>query len=218
MDLTDIVNVVTIESRRPTVPKELCSKLKEFLRVSWQADSSQRPTLQEMLQANAFDEFILDSTISHANLSARRFWKEKFMGKWEIPWPTFVEGFMNFMKIPSQMVPMDDIRLECLKSVLRPEESSGLVIIESFAMVLEWFGPLEISHGHGIHFLDSIYNLLKQKYFHGFISTSTAEKLLNKVIVENQKKLIKEDSAGIAFNFLFFLQSFFSFYKKEPIY
>lgn len=100
------------------------------------------------------------------------------------------------MKISPQVIPLDDIRFECLKNVLRVEESSGLVTFESFSIVLEWFGPIEISPVGGSPFLENIHSLFQQKYFHGFISTGTAEKLLNKVIVENQKKLIKEDAAG----------------------
>jgi len=48
------------------------------------------------------------------------------------------------------------------------------VSIEQFSRILDWFGPMT-----GIDILDRVENLLKQRWFHGEISSEDAEKKLS---------------------------------------
>jgi len=59
--------------------------------------------------------------------------------------------------------------------LLKVDEKTSEVTVESFAAVLEWFGPLD-----GIGMLDRIYNLFQEKYFWGLASRDEADQALMK--------------------------------------
>lgn len=148
----------------------------------WHADAKQRPSFQDMLSQNVFDNVVIDSCISESNTLARLFWRERFLGvvsgqddsahidtclQYKVPWREFQKQFSSFLKIPAKILPLDDLRYEALKFVCSNESWLQLTLaemeenrytgdeeisIDDFGNALEWFGPLE----SGVEFLEKV--------------------------------------------------------------
>jgi hypothetical protein len=138
------------------------------MKKCWHSNPTYRPSFNQMLQENIFDESIIETLIPEENTLGRMLWKNYFFGKWIVTWDEFVNAFSliqnstNFTQIDQQ----------CLKIILRVEETNG-VAIENFSALLEWFGPFNDSK-----FLERIKDLLKKNYFFGYINQKYAEDLL----------------------------------------
>jgi len=132
-----------------------------------------------MLKSNTFEDIILEGVITNANVEGRTFWAEKFYGKWVISWKEFLPVFVNSINLSFSSIPQNDIKFEFLKIVLSADTSEEWVAIENWGYMLEWFGPME----KGYNLLDRIFWLLTKPYFHGFLSSAKAEKILS-----NKKK------------------------------
>jgi len=188
--LNDLIDRVAHKHQRPVIPDTTETRHKELLDRCWHQDPALRPNFDEMLRSNVFDEVIIDHAISELNHRGRHFWKMVFPGKWEIPWAVFIKAITQFCRWPvaggprsganaASSLTTDDIetRTKCLKAMLRADgsgTSKDVVTIENFGQMLDWFGPLE----HNL--LERVYQLVKQDYFWGFLSTSDADKTLDR--------------------------------------
>jgi len=168
--LVDLVDAVCMERRRPPLPKDLPTSLKELINKCWHPDPDKRPAFEEIVPR--FDEIIIDSLLKDPN--ARQMWRKNFLGKVKVTWPEFVKALMAELRVPIPKDPLD-IKMQCLRAVLGKKEDKDqkIVTIESLSALLDWFGPME-----NATILDRIYNLLAQPYFFGDISAQEAEKLV----------------------------------------
>lgn len=91
-----------------------------------------------------------------------------------VGWAEFMGAFCQFFKEAS--VGPDDIRMQCLKSLLVDGNKDEEVDMEEWAKLLQWFGPLK----DFTSFLENVVDLLKKSWFHGNISSEQAEKLVMK--------------------------------------
>jgi len=188
--LNDLIDRVAHKHQRPVIPDNTEPRHKELLNKCWHQDPLQRPNFDEMLKSNIFDEVIIDHSISELNHRGRHFWKMVFPGKYDIPWPVFLKAITQFCRWPvpggprtganaGSSLTAEDIetRQKCLKAMLKADGSTvskDVVTIENFGQMLDWFGPLE----HNL--LERVYQLVKQDYFWGFLSTSDADKTLDR--------------------------------------
>lgn len=186
--LNDLIDRVAHKHQRPVIPDNIEPRHKDLLNKSWHLDPSMRISFDEMLKSNVFDEIIIEQSISEVNHRGRHFWKLVFPGKYEIPWGVFLKAITQFCRWPvaggprttsGSSISVEEIetREKCLKAMLKADSSAlskDIVTIENFGQMLDWFGPLE----HNL--LDRVYELVRQDYFWGFLSTSDADKTLDR--------------------------------------
>lgn len=164
---------VVQENKRPEIPQDCPSeKLRKLIAACWDPNPQKRPSFERIIPL--FDEIIIESIIKDKH--GRALWRKNFNSKGKlqevVPWKAFVIGLCSLFK---QRLPKDpnDIRFKCLKALL-VKSSDDTVSIESFGSFLQWFGPME-----GMDILDRVVDLLKKNWFHGDISSETAERLLS---------------------------------------
>eukprot|EP01119_Soliformovum_irregulare_P002302 TRINITY_DN12587_c0_g1_i2.p1 TRINITY_DN12587_c0_g1~~TRINITY_DN12587_c0_g1_i2.p1 ORF type:complete len:647 (-),score=160.39 TRINITY_DN12587_c0_g1_i2:54-1964(-) len=184
--LKDLINYVVTEGKRLFIPDDFCDQLRFLLQACWHADPHQRITFANMLKENMFEDIIIDQLITKRNSLGRIFWRQRFPGKWNVPWPQFKQAFTDFFQVPSRMMGPDDIRWPLLQNLLRADAEGSGVSIEMFSSILEWFGPFD-----SIGMLDKILDLCKKKYFYGHFSSKSAEKVLSADIKNKGTFLIR---------------------------
>jgi len=167
----NLIEVVVTQEQRPEIPKECPTRLRKLITACWAQDPASRPTFEQIIPQ--FDQIIVDAIIHDDH--GRKIWKKYFMKdklREVVSWKNFVIALTSFYK---ERVPRDpsDTRWKCLKAVVADDNEK--VSIESFSRVLDWFGPMS-----GLSILDDIQDLLKKDWFHGEISSQTAEKRLGK--------------------------------------
>eukprot|EP01117_Protostelium_nocturnum_P008583 TRINITY_DN3082_c0_g1_i1.p1 TRINITY_DN3082_c0_g1~~TRINITY_DN3082_c0_g1_i1.p1 ORF type:complete len:376 (+),score=93.90 TRINITY_DN3082_c0_g1_i1:158-1129(+) len=188
--LNDLIERVAHRHQRPVIPESTPDKYRDLLNRCWHKDPASRPSFEELLKTNIFDDIIIESSISELNHRGRHFWKMVFPGKWEISWPVFYKAISQYCRwhnpntpnsassFPqsSHRVTVEDVevRADCLKAMLRADGAKDVVTIENFGQMLDWFGPLENN------LIVRVTHLLQQEYFWGFLSTTDADKILDK--------------------------------------
>jgi len=171
-----MLEAVCRNNERPNIPDNCPATLKKLIQKCWSPKPNARPTFEEILHKNMLDKIVIDFTISDEK--GRKFWKEHFVEKESVTWEEFFKAFCHFFKITKIPDPKNP-QFRCLHAVLQNEHDRNIITIETFSKVCDFFGPLE----SGESFLNAIEQLLKQPWFHGYVSLSEAEKKL-----EGEKK------------------------------
>jgi len=172
----EMMDGVTRKGKRPDIPEDCPSKLKELMQACWNPDPNNRPSIAKILSSHILDEVIIEAMISPKNDLGRAIWKEKFLEKVVVDWKDFLITFSNKAGFPIPRDP-DDIQMQCLKELVvkKSKEGKEEVSLEDFGIMLDWFGPLE--KGSGI--LRRVEAQLRMKGFFGDIETQESEKILN---------------------------------------
>jgi serine/threonine protein kinase len=161
---SDMIKRVCEEGHRPTIPPECPPTLRRLITQCWHPDPTKRPNFNEILAQ--FDTIIVEGVLNDAE--ATKFWLKYFGGKDSgIKFDVFVEKLFNWLAI--QRAETTDTKYLCLKELL---DKNGEVSLDSFFNLLQWFGPMDNL------LLKRITTLLKEKWFHGPITTEEAVKLL----------------------------------------
>jgi hypothetical protein len=126
----------------------------------------QRPSFEEIIPR--FDYIIIDGLLPDP--MARQLWRDRFLGMTTVSWRAFAEAFSEVIRVPLPKDPRD-IKWQCLRRVTADPRDEQQVSLESFAKMLHWFGPLAEPS-----VLDRIHDLLRERYFHGEISSQEAER------------------------------------------
>jgi len=162
---------VGVSGKRPPVPQNCPPKLLSLIEKCWAQNPKDRLTFAEIAESNIFHEIIIEDVMKDSE--GRKLWGQKFMGKYNIPWKKFQEGFCDYLGIPQPKTSEANNRYTCLKLTVAYNEAEE-VTIENFANFLVWFGPLHL----GFTILDSLFNLVSTKGFWGELSAEDAEKAL----------------------------------------
>jgi len=112
--------------------------------------------------------------------NAQIFWQKFFLGKKDVPWQDFYTHFWEVMDLPIPKdigSPSQALPLLCLHEVL-VTNANDTVELENWGRVTGWFGPVEIPYREG-GFLDRVTDILRQRWFHGYLRTPQAEALLS---------------------------------------
>jgi len=169
--LVDLVEAVCIEHRRPPLPKDIPTSLKDLVNNCWHASPERRPSFEEIWPR--FDEIIIDGLLRDPQ--GRTMWRQNFLGKTKVKWGEFTTAFAKCLSVEAPKE--NDMRFDCLRAVTgkKQDQLDGIVTIESFSGLLEWFGPISQSG-----FLDRVVQLLQLPCFFGDISALEAEDILKK--------------------------------------
>jgi len=175
--LDEFRQAVCVRHERPIIPAETIESLRRLIQKCWDKDPTRRPTFRDIVSA-------LDHIIIEAAISDRRgceFWKAYFLNEYSVGWESFADHFCEFLKIPTrancEKGSIQHVSLKCLKAILaevpKTDGAHGVdpdyvVTLEKFGRILEYFGPL--SEGT----LDTIRDMLQQRWFHGELDTASA--------------------------------------------
>eukprot|EP01088_Endostelium_zonatum_P006110 TRINITY_DN18219_c0_g1_i1.p1 TRINITY_DN18219_c0_g1~~TRINITY_DN18219_c0_g1_i1.p1 ORF type:complete len:1174 (-),score=270.18 TRINITY_DN18219_c0_g1_i1:46-3567(-) len=182
--LVDLVDAVVSEKRRPPLPQDIPTTLKNLIHSLWHPDPNSRPSFRDI--APAFDEVIVDGLLRDP--AARQLWRSNFLGKDKISFLAFVQALVHEVNrnckddrqglaVPKTLEEADkELKLRCLQKVLGKKEDreEREVKIEAFSELLKWYGPLDEN------ILNRIQAEMEQPYFWGDISTIEAQARLAK--------------------------------------
>jgi len=151
-------------------------------------EPEKRPTFNDINLR--LDIILINAAIR--NSEASTFWTSSFGFKRPdhmIEWEEFIDFFCEYLSLPSPYeakLKGEEIdkhywsNIICLKQVLVTRlEKKEHVQIERFGQVVNWFGPLKQTEARWT-ILDNIRYLLKQKWFHGDISSAEATKKVSR--------------------------------------
>ena len=105
--------------------------------------------------------------------------------QWEAPWKTFAEALLDILEV--KHIGLIDVKMTVLKHLLGSTSlvtsdwllgasESGLVTLEKFSQILEWFGPLQKT----AITLNYIFDIASKPYFWGVFPTEQCEALLSR--------------------------------------
>eukprot|EP01132_Coremiostelium_polycephalum_P000471 gene471-597_t len=156
---------------RPTIPGFFPKSLANLIQRCWDHDPSNRPAFSEI--SNRLNEVLIDIALSNNQSSI--FWKINFITPDEVKWSDFlvklcqsvgIENISNFKLLSKLFVSVD-----------YDEENSGVVSIEKFALLSNWFGSF-FSSTTGKAILNEMNEMVKRKWFHFDISRDLSERRL----------------------------------------
>lgn len=171
--LKQLVQTVCVEHKRPEIPPDCTPTLRSLIHSCWQPSPKDRPTFAEIL--SVLDDVIVEALI--ADNTARRFWREKCGDKVKLLWKDFMTAFATYVHEKQRpflpLTPEAELKLACLKQLVanNPDQE---VSIEDFAWCVTCFGPWEDAS-----ILSRMENLLRKRWFFGFLSADEAEKKLS---------------------------------------
>lgn len=168
-DLDGMITAVVKNKKRPEIPKDAPSRLRKLIQACWAQEPKKRPKFSQIIPQ--FDQIIVDAIIHDDN--GRKMWKKYFLKdklRESISWRNFVIAFTSYFK--QKINNQNDTRWKCLKKLLANSEEK--VTMEKFSAILDWFGPMT-----GVDsLLADVEELLRESWFHGEISSQTAEQRL----------------------------------------
>jgi hypothetical protein len=150
---------------RPVLPADIPATLCSLIKECWADDPLARPTampVAEQLADIAFKVGVLDE-------SARAFWQDRFGVMEQVLWREAEPAFLEFFGAIGK-----SSRAAHVHALLSKPRDHGqdIVTLEWFGSVVDWFGPLTDAN------LREMYATLAEKWFHGDVSTSDAERML----------------------------------------
>eukprot|EP01095_Lingulamoeba_sp_RSL-Kostka_P012223 TRINITY_DN479_c0_g1_i2.p1 TRINITY_DN479_c0_g1~~TRINITY_DN479_c0_g1_i2.p1 ORF type:complete len:455 (-),score=155.91 TRINITY_DN479_c0_g1_i2:272-1636(-) len=172
-NLPAFIHAVCDENFRPEIPDDCPESLTELMEDCWQKYPQDRPTFTQIIKR--LDDIMTEVAIGDP--TGIEIWKSLFSGKGSVNFDDFKEVLCDMLGIPTPSP--SDIQFKCLESVLAEESKDVMcndmvVNIEKFGSVCAWFGPLSESNDPR-SLLRRMENILKQKWFHGDITTVEAE-------------------------------------------
>jgi len=184
--LQAFITDITDNRMRPIIPSHLRSEEPEFVQLieqCWEDDPNIRPSFSYIVKALV--RIYLSNALKEE--SAIRLWKHYFGTKVKGIVPH--DFYTAIWNVVAQTEPPDPnspaslhVKQKCLEAVTLTT-STKTIDIERFGLILQWYGPLTSTPNRG-NFFDKIESILKNKWFHGELSSKEAENLL---LARNEK-------------------------------
>ena len=192
--------LVCDEGLRPELPPKLNGNLRKMLTLAWGRDPSKRPSFRQII--SALELIIID--VSIRDRVGRRFWRDHFPRKAEVPWQEFQDLVSDWFLAqhhmrkspkheetaavgsPAAESPGDlaaylmHVRFLLCDHDLTGKRQQGenVVTLEQFGAMLDHFGPFGSNPTTFVEFLKRVYMVTSRAWFHGFLETRQAEELL----------------------------------------
>jgi len=180
--LDEFRTAVCVRHERPIIPADALDSLHRLIEKCWDKEPARRPTFREIVAA--LDHIIVEAAISDRR--GRELWKRYFLNESVVGWDTFADSFCEWLKVPSRANcakgTIGHLNLKCLKAILteapKTDGAHGVdpdyvVTLEKFGRILEYFGPLHEGT------MDTIREMLQQRWFYGELDTASAAARLN---------------------------------------
>lgn len=168
-DLDDLSNDSFADAvcggHRPALPADIPPALRRLIKDCWADDPSARPTAVRV--ADQLADVVLDVAILDDR--ARTFWREHFGHKEDVAWRDAETALLEFFGAGGK-----SSRAAYVHALLGKTRDNGqdMLSLEWFGRVIDWFGPITDAN------LDEMYATLAEKWFHGDVATSDAERML----------------------------------------
>lgn len=175
-NLQKLMFAVVEEGRRPTLPQNTPTSLRNLITSCWDASPEKRPSFKEILEQ--LDHVLVDVVVQ--DHQARAMWKKFFWGKSSVGWDEFAKAIVSSLQL-SDPVPDSESELElnCLKELVasvpkkkrikQQEVIRERVKMSSFGNMTQCFGPYDRQYCHRIR------RVLESKWFFGSIGQADAE-------------------------------------------
>lgn len=136
------------------------------------------PKMQSVVTQDILEDYhatIIDSITSDED--GRKLWKHFFISKINnetVCWKEFVQAVYMYLNLDVEKE--GKLKYKALRAIVKDISDNGTddVNIESFSKMLEWFGPF------GKNFLDRVLDTVSRSWFHGNLSHTQAEKIIQK--------------------------------------
>lgn len=196
-NLDTFIRAICYNNHRPTIPSDTPPVLVELITTCWQANPELRPNFSQIV--DTINSIIVDCAIPDEAGAA--YWKLYFKEKDHVSWRDFINTFCRVLQLTDDMQPpmFDRIQyyeqkdlghhaqhdlfrqIRCLREIVASKintqgQEELIVTMEQFGKVLAWFGNLKTD---GFELVKRIQETMLHSWFHGDISTSNSEALLN---------------------------------------
>jgi hypothetical protein len=179
------------QGERPEIPEDTEASLKYLISRCWKADANERPSFKQIIAQ--LDHILVDVAVQ--DRVGRKFWKDEFLSREEVPWSDFAPKFGGLLKLPDEQDETVDQRaiklgVQCLKALLAQKPSAKTetlqselyVNLEHFGQILEFFGPVADPQqpvpATGT-VLDNMRRVLEHAWFHGDVDEKVAQERLS---------------------------------------
>jgi serine/threonine protein kinase len=178
-NLQKLMFAVVEEGRRPALPPNTPTSLRNLITACWDASPAKRPSFKEILEQ--LDHVLVDVVVQ--DHSARAMWKKYFWGKSSIPWDEFAKAIVDSLQLdPPTPDSASELELLCLKElvasvpkrkrVTQQEAMGERAKMTSFGNMVQCFGPFDRK------FLYRLRKVLESKWFFGAIGQNDAEEAI----------------------------------------
>ena len=176
--LEKLMFAVVEEGRRPQIPPNCPTSLRNLITSCWDADPTKRPSFKEILEQ--LDHVLVDVVVQ--DHSARAMWKKNFWGKSSVSWEDFMKAVCTALQVQANAD--NELDLLCLKEVVattpkkkkikaKSTGDAGLQVkMTTFGNIVQCFGPFDQK------FLGRVNKVLASKWFFGNVSQSDSEEAL----------------------------------------
>jgi serine/threonine protein kinase len=184
--LQAFIDDITDNRMRPNMPQHLTTEEPNLVRLieqCWEDDPNMRPSFSFIVKALV--RIYLSNALKEEG--SIKMWKQYFGTKVKGVSPMdFYSAIWNTLQ---QVDPPDAtsppafyVKQKCLEAV--SFTTSKTMDIERFGLILQWYGPLCSPNQNRSAFFDRIVSILKNKWFHGELSSQEAENIL---LAQNDK-------------------------------
>mmetsp|Transcript_24577 Transcript_24577/g.38321 ORF Transcript_24577/g.38321 Transcript_24577/m.38321 type:complete len:730 (-) Transcript_24577:176-2365(-) len=183
---------VGMAGKRLAIPDNVPKTAKKMMQSCFENDPAARPSFSDLLQISKK----LPVEVAVADATGCDFWLKHFFEQVEVDWKEFFQKFLSYCGLIGERESYSawadahfDLSL-ALKAALAwsPETMKQIsegnfftaparVRIDQFGTFLTFFGPFSRSEGR--KFLERVFSVLKQKFFHGDIDTPEAIRRLS---------------------------------------
>jgi serine/threonine protein kinase len=158
----EMLEKVCKQHHRPAIPESCPPTLRALMEKCWDPVPSKRPSFVDVL--SEIDGILIEGLLIDPQAIA--FWKKNFNTAEKVPFKEFCQKISDHYKL---VVESDSEIGLCLKDLL---ERNDHVTVDNLGNFLQWFGPFDGQ------LITRVVELLREKWFHGDISSAEAEKLL----------------------------------------
>jgi len=184
--LEAFTEAVCTRGERPSL-KGQPQNVKDQIKKLWDSDPSVRPDFQTII--TEFNNLILECALIDPD--AREFWRFSFEGRMEVSFDDFFNNLCGHLGAEIGTLIPEDIHkrksMEILCSI-KEVNKQKMVSLERFGLLLKWFGPLTYKNKN---IVDKVYNIIKEKWFHGEIARDRLTSLISRQSDELKTKKLK---------------------------
>jgi len=180
--LEAFIEAVCTRGERPSL-KGQPKIVKALIKRLWDNDPTNRPDFQVII--SELNDLMLECAL--IDLDAREFWKSSFEGRIDVPFNDFFHHLCGHLNLEID----DPHKVKCMEvlcgsyGVRDVNKKEPVVTLERFGLLLKWFGPLTLKNKN---IVDKIYNLVKEKWFHGEVPRETLSRITTEQIDDLKSK------------------------------
>jgi len=184
-DYEIFVDAVCRLHERPPLKKDIHPSVRAMIASTWCPEPQERLSMRLLIPV--IEAAMVDVAISCPVIAG--LWKKYFLGKTEVPFPSFAELLFVSLCVP---LSSQDIKYKALERILVKDNQQhnrlhqDTVHLDRLGLVVAWIGPVNVVGGKS--WLERLVALLGQPWFHGDVSKEVCEGTLRATYTQTNKK------------------------------